>query len=79
MRDPARIDSVLAAVKAAWEANPDLRLGQLVYNAAGAIRYVPPCPGLFYLEDADLVAGLPAPTSLPSRRGVGSATNHQES
>jgi hypothetical protein len=60
MRDPARITAALETIREAWEANPDLRLGQLVYNAAhsatdGAVQ---PCPELFYLEDAQLLAGL---------------------
>jgi hypothetical protein len=33
MRDPARIDRVLAELRAAWMAAPDLRLGQLLLNA----------------------------------------------
>jgi hypothetical protein len=32
-RDPARIDRVLAALRAAWTAAPDQRLGQLLANA----------------------------------------------
>ena len=32
MRDPARIDEVLAAVYDAWRATPDQRFGQLVEN-----------------------------------------------
>ena len=33
MRDPARIDEVLAEVKRVWDKHPDLRLGQLMVNA----------------------------------------------
>lgn len=58
MRDPERIPEVLAAVREAWLENPDLRLGQLIYNAARAKRPLPPCPGLFYVEDDDLMDGL---------------------
>jgi uncharacterized protein YihD (DUF1040 family) len=32
MRDPARIGAVLDLLRQAWEASPDLRLGQLVCN-----------------------------------------------
>lgn len=35
MRDPNRIPEILETVKTLWEANPDLRLGQLIINAAG--------------------------------------------
>jgi hypothetical protein len=49
--DTARIDAVLLALSTAWRANPDLRLGQLVVNAAGDADP-------FYLEDDELLAGL---------------------
>jgi hypothetical protein len=55
MRDPARIDDVLAAVRAAWAESPDLRLGQLIVNA---VRPTHPCPEVFYTEDDALVQGL---------------------
>lgn len=44
MRDPARIDGVLAALKEAWLAHPDWRLGQLISNVGGRET-------LFALED----------------------------
>jgi hypothetical protein len=49
--DTARIDAVLLALSTAWRANPDLRLGQLVVNAAGDADP-------FYVEDDELLAGL---------------------
>jgi hypothetical protein len=55
MRDPARIDDVLAAVRAAWAESPDLRLGQLIVNA---VRPTNPCPEVFYTEDDALVQRL---------------------
>jgi len=55
MRDPARIDDVLAALRAAWVESPDLRLGQLVVNA---VRPTQPCPEVFYAEDDALLRGL---------------------
>ncbi len=55
MRDPARIDDVLAALRAAWVESPDLRLGQLIVNA---VRPTNPCPEVFYTEDEALVRGL---------------------
>lgn len=56
MRDPARIDEVLEVLRQVWTLQPDLRLGQLVYNAA-RIRD----PGLrdvFSIEDDSLRDGL---------------------
>ena len=39
MRDPARIPKILEKVRRIWEAEPDLRLGQLIWNAKMASRY----------------------------------------
>ena len=48
MRDPARIDRVLALLRAYWKRYPDLRLGQIVVNAAtGTWAGIDP----FYMED----------------------------
>jgi uncharacterized protein YihD (DUF1040 family) len=55
MRDPARIDTVLEALRLAWQQDPDLRLGQLVVNA---VRPASPCPELFHVEDDALLEGL---------------------
>jgi hypothetical protein len=55
MRDPARIDDVRAALRAAWVASPDLRLGQLIVNA---IRPANPCPDIFHAEDDVLLRAL---------------------
>lgn len=46
-RDPARIDRVLAAVRAAWLQQPDSRLGQLLFNTARLYN----TSDLFYVED----------------------------
>ena len=51
MRDPNRIDNVLAAVGDVWKQYPDLRLGQLLVN-------VYPSMVLYYKEDEDLVEGV---------------------
>jgi uncharacterized protein YihD (DUF1040 family) len=56
-RDPARINVVLAKLREVWERNPDLRLAQLVVNAAAARQ---PCPDIFNLEDEVLLHGLAA-------------------
>jgi len=50
MRNPDRIDSVLAAIKHAWVLQPDLRLGQLIVNMAGGDP--------FYTEDDELLKRL---------------------
>jgi hypothetical protein len=55
MRDPARIDGVLNAIRRAWKQEPDLRLGQLIVVAA---RPKEPCPEVFSLEDTELMKGL---------------------
>lgn len=34
MRDPARIDRMLGRIRRIWAACPDMRLGQLLSNAA---------------------------------------------
>ena len=43
MRDPERIERILSILRAYWQANPDLRLGQIVVNMSK--------PDPFYLED----------------------------
>ena len=48
MRDPDRIDGVLAAVGDVWKQYPDLRLGQLLSNVYHD-------PALYYVEDDKLV------------------------
>lgn len=56
MRDPNRIPAVLEAVRIAWEENPDLRLGQLVSNAASRAGH----RDSFTVEDGPLVSHLRA-------------------
>lgn len=55
MRDPARINEVLAVLRVAWQLDPDLRLGQLIVNA---VRPSSPCPDVFYVEDDKLAESL---------------------
>jgi len=38
-RDPARIDAMLRLIAFIWKKQPDLRLGQLLTNAEGDLRY----------------------------------------
>ena len=59
-RDPSRIPAVLDALRRAWEASPDLRLGQLVCALAGEFRSgTDPIVGVdpFYVDDGDLLRG----------------------
>lgn len=51
MRDPNRIDQLLARLKVIWERNPDLRLGQLILNVASD-------PVLYYVEDEELMTAM---------------------
>lgn len=55
MRDPERIDGVLAAVREAWQRDPDLRLGQLMMIA---VKPELPCREMFYIEDDALLRRL---------------------
>jgi uncharacterized protein YihD (DUF1040 family) len=57
MRDPDRIDPILALLREVWTQSPDLRLGQLIVNA---IRPNQPAPQVFSAEDDKLVEGLKA-------------------
>lgn len=56
MRDPARIDEMVELLRQVWHLEPDLRLGQLVYNAA-RMRDVE-LQDVFSIEDASLRKGL---------------------
>lgn len=55
MRDPARIDALLNTLRAVWEANPDLRLGQIMVIAT---KPRDPTPEIFNIEDELLLQGL---------------------
>jgi len=51
MRDPNRIPLILDQLRSCWLRYPDLRLGQLIIDAAG---YDNP----FFLEDDDLIKAI---------------------
>lgn len=53
MRDPKRIPVILEAIRVVWQANPDLRLTQLIVNALDARPN-----DIFYVEDDVLLDGL---------------------
>jgi hypothetical protein len=40
VRDPERIDRILAALRLAWRNHPDMRLGQLYVNLTGTVSGV---------------------------------------
>jgi uncharacterized protein YihD (DUF1040 family) len=76
MRDPARIDQVLSVIREIWIEDPDLRLGQLLMNAA---RLSDPEADLFCIEDTVLVRKLETlakrtrrdgPSSLPDQEAA---------
>jgi len=48
MRDVERIPYILSEIGELWRRYPDLRLGQLIGNVLEG-------PGLYYIEDEDLV------------------------
>lgn len=56
MRDPARIDQVLALLEEVWRRDPELRLGQLIYNAARLRE--PQLFDVFSIEDSILQESL---------------------
>lgn len=55
MRDKTRIIKVLAYLYEYWSRNPDLRLGQVITNLSHSAS---PCPGVFYMEDDELLKQL---------------------
>lgn len=56
MRDPARIDEILAIVRLTWLRYPDQRFAQLVHNIYRTANLDPGISGdYFYTEDDDLL------------------------
>lgn len=56
MRDPDRIDDMLDLIREVWQGNPELRLGQLIVNAARMHKST--SDNIFYIEDGSLAKGL---------------------
>lgn len=50
MRDPARIEKTISLLKAYWEENPDLRLGQILENISAISHKT-----CFYMEDEVII------------------------
>lgn len=55
-RDPHRIKVTLAILQAVWEETPDMRLGQLIQNAAFRGGWTD--NDIFYVEDGTVIKGL---------------------
>jgi len=58
MRDPSRIYRIASYLTEVWRRNPDLRLAQLISNAASEVGWEN--PDTFHLEDDKLEEGLMA-------------------
>ena len=56
MRDPNRIPIILTELCKVWEEHPDLRLGQLLVNAAHIAGWKN--SDIFYVEDDQLRRGI---------------------
>lgn len=56
MRDPERIEPILEIIRFYWNQNPELRLMQLLFNAAKLQN--PTRDDFFYLEDEALIEAL---------------------
>lgn len=56
MRDPTRIDRMLALLGSAWKANPDMRLGQLVVALGSGLTAA--WPDVFHVEDGAMERAL---------------------
>ena len=55
MRDPARIQKILAQIERIWVAHPDMRLGQLLVNFTETNKFE---EAPFFYEDDKLLADL---------------------
>jgi uncharacterized protein YihD (DUF1040 family) len=60
VRDPNRIDEILEVIRAYWTANPDMRLGQIIYHSLRRpYPFSPPdIHYVFNVEDDILMSGL---------------------
>ena len=53
-RDPKRIDKILERLRDYWHSNPDLRLSQIIVDAAQSV-VKQPAPSVFYREDSEFM------------------------
>ena len=70
MRDPARIDEMLEILREVWLQEPDLRLGQLIFNAARMRE--PGLQDIYSVEDSTLRIGLVRYMELIKSQGANS-------
>jgi uncharacterized protein YihD (DUF1040 family) len=78
MRDATRIPRVLDAIREVWEREPEMRLAQLLVNAAKAGSYEDVSQSkMFYIEDDQLLEGLKNIEKLKERKEkTGNGPNH---
>jgi len=57
MRDPGRMGRIMSIILRIWMSMPQMRLGQLLYNALGEIR-PPELTDVFSVEDNMIEEGL---------------------
>lgn len=57
MRDPDRIPEVLEVLRVAWEAYPDLRLTQLLWNLRDTNPHLTYTASMFYNMEDDVLEG----------------------
>jgi len=58
LRDPLRIPKILALLEEYWHRFPDMRLGQIVSNAANELEMP-----VYYMEDEELIQYLESKTA----------------
>lgn len=52
--EEAGFNLLLSALREAHATSPDIRVGQLIYNALVSPTNWPPCPSIYYAEDGAL-------------------------
>lgn len=55
MRDPNRIEETLEILRVAWEANPDMRLTQLLWNIRDINPHLTYTASMFYNMEDDVL------------------------
>ncbi len=53
MRDPKRIHKILGALRAVWDCNPDMRLGQLLLNLTRGSQMEDDIIQIWHAEDEE--------------------------
>lgn len=73
MRNPDRIGPTLAALEKVWRANPDLRLGQLIFACAIESK-----GGAFNMEEDELMVGIKSLSTPPCRGHAAESDDREE-